>query len=83
MTVGDKVRFKGNDPTLSKGAIGIVTNVDMINDIINIKFDNFSLQCTPTEFKDWMELIIETKSDCPAILKEWYNRTGKYLGESK
>lgn len=80
MQVGDKVRFKGDDPMLAKGSIGHVSHVDWLNDMITIKFDKTVVNCNPDEFRQLMELIIEVKIPCPVVLKNWFKQTEKYIG---
>lgn len=80
MQIGDKVRFKGNDPMLAKGSIGHITNVDWFTDIITIKFDKIVVNCNPHEFNELMELITDVKIPCPVVLKDWFKQTEKYMG---
>lgn len=81
MKAGDKVRFKGDHPMVSKGALGNITYVDWLTDIITIKFDdNITVTCTPDEFKDFIDIILDSSIECPAVLKNWFKQTEKYIG---
>lgn len=80
MNLGDKVRFKGDDPIIPKGSIGVLINIDWLNDTITVKFENFVAHFTPTEFKELIDLIVEVKIPVPETLKKWYYMTQKYIG---